>query len=168
MLVFATEVMNVIVTARREKEETEMKTFTIDIDNNISAFATAEEAAAAITAPFEPFTSQNELTALAAKWPAERLVEIWNSLAGVKPVKSLKSLKIAAGRIWERIQGLGEVPKPKAEAKAKGGAAVAKGAPAKSKATKKPPRQRKRPKPRRARRRRKAPARARAARPLRL
>jgi hypothetical protein len=36
-----------------------MTTFTIDADNNISAFATKEEAAAAIATTFETFTSQN-------------------------------------------------------------------------------------------------------------
>src|SRR5689334_19467336 len=100
--------MNVIVTVSRGKESTYMKTFTIDTDNNISAFATQEEAAAAITTPFESFASQKELAALAAKWPAERLVAIWNSMAGVEAVKSFKNAKVAASRIWERIQGLGE------------------------------------------------------------
>ena len=114
-----------------------MKTFTIDNDNNITAFATQEEAAATTTTPFDCFSSQKELAALAAQWPAERLVAIWNSLAGVKPVKGFKSAKPAAGRIWEQIQKLGEAEKPKSERKAKGGAQAAKGAPAKGKATKK-------------------------------
>src|SRR5436305_11821796 len=113
-----------------------MKTFTIDSDNNISAFATSEEAAAANTNPFESFSSQKELAALAAQWPTDRLVAIWNSLPGVKPAKSFKNAKAAAGKIWERIQGLGEAAKPKAERKAKGGAQAATGAPAKGKATK--------------------------------
>ena len=119
-----------------------MKTFTIDTDNNISAFATPEEAAA--TNPSQSFASQKELEELAAAWPGERLVAIWNSLPGVKPVKGFKGGNVAASRIWERIQGLGapepqpEQPaKPKAERKAKGGAKVAKGAPTKAKATKK-------------------------------
>ena len=114
-----------------------MKTFTIDSDNNISAYATLEEAAAAIATPFESFTSAKELAALAALWPGERLVAIWNSLAGVKPVKSFKNAKAAAGKIWGQIQGLGEPAKPKAQPKAKGGAQAATGAPAKGKATKK-------------------------------
>ena len=129
--------MNVIVTASREKERTYMKTFTIDEKNNITAFATPEEAAATTTTPFDSFASQQELAALATQWPAERLVAIWNSLPGVKPVRSFKTAKVAAGRIWERIQSLGETPKPKAERKAKGGAQAAKGARAKGKATKK-------------------------------
>jgi hypothetical protein len=129
--------MNVIVTVSREKERTYMKTFTIDEQNNITAFGTPEEAAATTTTPFDSFASQQELAALATQWPAERLVAIWNSLPGVKPVRSFKTAKVAAGRIWERIQSLGETPKPKAERKAKGGAQAAKGAPAKAKATKK-------------------------------
>jgi hypothetical protein len=121
-----------------------MTTFTIDTDNNITAFGSAEEAAAATTPPFDSFASQKELAALAAAWPPERLLAIWDSLPGVKPVKTFKSTKAAASRIWERIQGLGEPAKPAAEPtkpkaakKAKGGAQAAKGAPAKAKATKK-------------------------------
>jgi hypothetical protein len=121
-----------------------MKTFTIDNDNNISAFATPEEAAATTSTPFDSFASQKELAELAARWPAERLVAIWNSLPGVKPVKSFKTAKVAASRIWESIQGLGEAAapeakaaKPKSDKKAKGGAQAATGAPAKAKATRK-------------------------------
>jgi hypothetical protein len=119
-----------------------MTTFTIDTDNNITAFASAEEAAAATTTPFDSFSSEKELAELAAAWPVERLVAIWNSLPGVKPVKVFKSAKAAASRIWERIQGLGDAAKPEAEPakpkaakKAKGGAHAAKGAPPKAKAT---------------------------------
>ena len=115
-----------------------MKTFTIDTDNNISVFATQEEAAAAAnTTPVDTFTSQQELGKLAAAWPTDRLAAIWNSLPGVAPAKGFKSPKAAAAKIWERIQKLGEPEKPKAERKAKGGAPAAKGAPAKAKASKK-------------------------------
>jgi hypothetical protein len=115
-----------------------MKTFTIDTDNNISAFATQEEAAASTTAPFESFSSQREFTQLAGAWPAERLVAIWNSLPGVRPVNGFKTAKAEASKIWESIQDLGETAepaKPKAEKKPTGGAKAAKGAPAKGKAT---------------------------------
>jgi hypothetical protein len=109
-------------------------------------FATQEEAAATITTTFESFTSQKELAQLAAAWPAERLVAIWNSLPGVKPAKNFKTAKIGAGKIWTNIQGLGEAATPakaKAEKKAKGGAKAAKGAPAKGKATKNAPKAKK-------------------------
>jgi hypothetical protein len=121
-----------------------MTTFTIENDNNITAFGSAEEAAGVSTTPFDTFATQKELAELAAAWPAERLVAIWNSLAGVVAVEKFKSAKTGASRIWTRIQGLGETAKPKAVAakskgdkKPKGGAQAAKGAPAKAKATKK-------------------------------
>ena len=114
-----------------------MTTFTIDEQNDITAFGSAEEAAAGNATPFDSFSSQKELAELVAGWPPERLVAIWNSLPGVAPEKTFKNAKIAASRIWERIQGLGEAAKPKEERKAKGGAPAAKGAPAKAKATKK-------------------------------
>jgi hypothetical protein len=116
-------------------------TFTIDTDNNISAFATQEEAAASTTSPFESFTSQKALTQLASAWPEERLSAIYNSLPGVTPIETFKTAKTGASKIWESIQGLGkaaEAPaKPKANKKAKGSAKAAKSAPAKGKASKK-------------------------------
>jgi hypothetical protein len=95
-----------------------------------------------VYAPFDSFNSQKQLAELAASWPAERLVAIWNSLAGVVAVESFKSPKAAVSRIWARIQRLAEPAKPtvepekpKAHKKAKGGAQAAKGASAKAKAT---------------------------------
>jgi len=121
-----------------------MTTFTIDQENAISAFATAEEAAAATATPFDSFSTEQELAELATQWPAERLVAILNSLPGEKPVKSFKSAQAAASRIWKRIQGLGEAAKPEAEPakpkakkNAKGRAQSAKGAPVKGKSGKK-------------------------------
>jgi len=121
-----------------------MTTFTIDEQNNITAFASAEEAAASTTTPFDTFASEQELAELAATWPAERLMAIWNSLPGVTPVRGVKNTRGAVSRIWARIQGLGEAAtpetepaKPKANRKAKGGAKAAKGAPAKGKPSKK-------------------------------
>ena len=110
-------------------------TFTIDLDNRITAYGTPEEAAAATATPFDSFSSQQQLAELAKAWPAERLVAIWNGLPGVKPVQGFKGAKAAASRIWERIQGLG-APEQPAKPKAKGGARAAKGAPTKAKATK--------------------------------
>src|SRR5437763_1621856 len=87
-----------------------MTTFTIDEQNNITAFGSAEDAAATET-PFDSFSTEKELVALVSGWPAERLVAIWNGLPGVEPVKKFKSITIAATRIWERIQGLAEAAK---------------------------------------------------------
>jgi hypothetical protein len=129
--------MNVIVTVSRAKEGTYMKTFTIDAENNISAFATPEEAAATTATPFDTFGNQKELVSLVGQWPVERLVAIWNSLPGVKAVQTFKTPKLAVSRIWEQVQSLGETPKPKAQRKAKGSAPAATGAPAKGKTPKK-------------------------------
>ena len=114
-----------------------MTMLTIDKENAIAAFGSAEEAAAASTTPFDSFSNPKQLAELIADWPSERLVATWNSLPGVEPVKGFKNAKSAASRIWERIQSLAEPAKPKADKIAKGGARAAKGAPAKGKATKK-------------------------------
>ncbi len=91
-----------------------MRTFTIDNENNISVFATQEEATAATTTPFDSFTSQQELGKLAAVWPIGRLAEVWNGFAGVAPFGDLKPVtkftdrKTAIKRIWTVIQKLAE------------------------------------------------------------
>jgi hypothetical protein len=136
--------MDVMTAQSAAPRRTIMTTFTIDETNNISAFASPEEAAAASTTPFDSFASQKEFAELAKAWPAERLVAIFNSLTGVKQAKKLKDTKTAVARIWTRIQGLGDAAKPeaapakpKAAKKATGGAKSAKGAAAKAKTTKK-------------------------------
>jgi integrase/recombinase XerD len=128
---------------KRGTRRFKMKTFTID-EQNITAFGSQEEAAAATATPFDSFGTQKELAALIAAWPAERAAAIWNSLPGVTSVKGFKRSKAATSRIWKRIQGLGSPEKPKAEAsapkaarKATGGARAAKGAPSTAKATNK-------------------------------
>jgi hypothetical protein len=77
--------------------------FTIDSENNITATASGD----AIPENTQQFGSQKELNKLAADWPAERLVEIWNSLPGVKPVKKFTTRAVATGHIWKAIQNLG-------------------------------------------------------------
>jgi len=98
-----------------------MNTFTIDATNNITAFASLEEARAAKINNAESFGSSQELAKLAASWPANRPVEIWNSFAGVapftklKPVKRFTNRRVAVARIWEAVQALSaNVRKPAA------------------------------------------------------
>src|SRR5436190_20274142 len=91
-----------------------MTTFTIDAENNITAFATQAEAAAASDTPFDTFSSQKQLAELAGSWPAERLVEIWNSIPGVTAVTGFKNRPAGIARVWKAIQGLA---KPAPEAK---------------------------------------------------
>src|ERR1700732_1729497 len=82
-----------------------MKTFTIDETNNISAWASQKQAAEG--APnAERFSSQSDLAELSAVWPSARVVEVWNSLPGVSPVKKFTDRKTAVARIWKAIQSL--------------------------------------------------------------
>lgn len=60
--------------------------FTIENEtNNITAHMTVQEAEAVPNA--ERFRNEAGLAKLAADWAAARLVEIFNSLPGVSPVK---------------------------------------------------------------------------------
>jgi len=86
-----------------------MRSFAIDNDNTITAFPAAEQ----IPEGQEHFASEKELAKLAANWPAGRLVQTWNSFAGVagfggdlKPVKKFTDRKSAVARIWKAIQKL--------------------------------------------------------------
>ncbi len=93
-----------------------MRLFAIDTDNNITAFSVAEQ----IPEGQEHFASEKEFAKLAANWPAERLVEIWNSFAGaapfddLKPVKKFTDRKTAVARIWKAVQRLDAAPAPQA------------------------------------------------------
>jgi hypothetical protein len=119
-----------------------MRLFAIDTDNAITAFPAAEQ----IPEGQEHFASEKELAKLAADWPTDRLVQIWNGFAGVagfagdlKPVKKFTNRKSAVARIWKAIQGLdGAAPEtPTATQEAATPAPRApKGAPKKAKATK--------------------------------
>src|ERR1700674_4429356 len=85
-----------------------MSTFTVDSENNITALAGSSAGAD----NSQSFSSPKELAKLTAEWPASRLVETWNSFAGVapfdnlKPVKKFTSRKAAVARIWQAVQRL--------------------------------------------------------------
>ena len=55
--------------------------FTIDSENNITAHATLHAGAD----ESQSFSSAKELAKLTAEWPMSRLVDTWNSFAGVAP-----------------------------------------------------------------------------------
>jgi hypothetical protein len=84
-----------------------MATFTIDSDNNITAHAALPAGAES-----QSFSTAKELAKLTAEWPAIRLVETWNSFAGVapfddlKPVKKFTDRKAAVARIWAAVTRL--------------------------------------------------------------
>jgi hypothetical protein len=88
-----------------------MTTFTIDPDNNITAFAHPQQAEEAASGP--SFASQEALGTLTASWPMDRFVTVWNSFAGVagfgadlKPVKKFENRDKAVARIWKALQRL--------------------------------------------------------------
>jgi hypothetical protein len=87
--------------------------FTIDTDHNITAFA--ERPA---DAQGEAFGTEKELAKLAAAWNSTRVVDIWNSFAGVapfddlKPVKKFTDRKAGVSRIWKAVQRLTPVAAP--------------------------------------------------------
>jgi hypothetical protein len=93
-----------------------MTTFAIDTDNTITAYLAGD----AIPEDQARFTSEKELSKIAANWPAERLVEIWNGFAGVppfgdlKPVKKFTDRKTAVARIWKAVQALTATAAPQA------------------------------------------------------
>ncbi len=82
--------------------------FTIDTDNNITAYAAAPAAKEGTLA----FTSEKNLANATAEWPISRLIEVWNGFAGavpfdnLKPVKKFTDRKTAVKRIWSAIQKL--------------------------------------------------------------
>jgi hypothetical protein len=109
-----------------------MSTFTIDAENNIVALAGLPAGGE------ESFSNAKELAKLTAEWPASRLVDTWNSFAGVapfdelKPVKKFTSRKAAVARIWQAVQRLSQdgaqqaAPVAPAKAKSKKAKAAAK------------------------------------------
>jgi hypothetical protein len=80
-----------------------MTTFTIDRDDNITAHGAA---VTGLPEGTEQFTTEAELGKLAAGWEGARLIEIWNSLAGVTPVRKFTNRKTAVSRIWKAIRSL--------------------------------------------------------------
>src|SRR5258708_17268565 len=81
-----------------------MTIFTIDSENNIVAHHAQSE----ITdKEAEQFSSEKELVGLAADWPGNRLVEVWNGIPGLTRVKRFTSRRLAIGRIWKAVQSLG-------------------------------------------------------------
>src|ERR1700730_12740936 len=83
--------------------EKTMATFTIDSENNITGYAPGETILDGNT---ERFTTESELAQLVAQWPAARLVEVWNSIPGLAPVRKFTSRKTAVARIWKAAQSL--------------------------------------------------------------
>jgi hypothetical protein len=52
------------------------------------------------------FSSETELAALSAGWPARMLIDIWNRLPGVTSVSKFTDRKTAVRRIWQTVSRL--------------------------------------------------------------
>ena len=94
-----------------------MKYFTIDAENNITVHANRQ---AARDTGAGVFSTEVQFADLIGP-NNQRLIEIWNSLPGVTPVKKFTNRKIATERIWKAIQSLGgpaaaPAPEPQAVA----------------------------------------------------
>jgi hypothetical protein len=91
-----------------------MATFTIDPDNNITLLAQVP----AGTDRSTTFSTEKELAKLIADWPISRLIDAWNSFAGVAPFKDLKPIKkftnrkTAVARIWNAVTRLSPLVGP--------------------------------------------------------
>jgi hypothetical protein len=80
-----------------------MNVFTIDTENNITVHASRKAARETGTSVFESAETLAEVIGPDGK----RLVEIWNSLTGVTPVKKFTNRAIGAKRIYAELQKLG-------------------------------------------------------------
>src|SRR5271155_1901341 len=85
-----------------------MSIFTIDPDDNITALVEVPADADRSTT----FSNEKELAKLVAEWPISRLINAWNSFAGVapfqelKPIKKFTDRKSAVTRSWAAMQRL--------------------------------------------------------------
>src|ERR1017187_15800 len=97
--------MNVIAAGiPAQGDHTTMKHFTIDTENNITAYP-SKKAARETGVP--DFASEVQLADLIGP-DNKRLLDIWNSIPGVTPVTKFANRKVASERIWKAIQSLGE------------------------------------------------------------
>src|SRR5678815_4344012 len=125
-----------------------MTTFAIDADNGITAFSNPDDATGQI------FSTPEELAALVGDFSGARLVDLWNSIPGVTPVKKFMDRKAACRRIWAAAQSLetGNLATEAVDLETAGktapaGAGKATSTPKAPKASKKAPKAPKAPKP---------------------
>ena len=76
----------------------------------MTVFGSRAEAEASGVAHADMFESGEQLSSLVGSWPGARLVELWNALPGVRPVRRFTNRRIAAERIWRAVQSLDPSP----------------------------------------------------------
>jgi hypothetical protein len=89
-----------------------MRVFTISADHNVTAYGSRTELPSQLEGELAVFASPEELASLAASWPGLRLVEIWNRLPGVRPVRRFTSRKTAVARIWQALSSVSAAAAP--------------------------------------------------------
>ena len=77
-----------------------MPIFTLDPHNRIRPVSARQPAGGA--KGIDSSTAE-DLATLASTWPGSRLVEIWNNLPGVVPVRKFTDRKTAIRRIWKAL-----------------------------------------------------------------
>lgn len=99
-------VMNVS-TARNPPaaKEIRMSVFTIDTENNVTAYANPEGASQGGEG-LTRFDSQTELGKVSADWPMSRFVEIYNGIPGQTEISKFADRKRAVAKVWKAIQQL--------------------------------------------------------------
>jgi hypothetical protein len=90
-----------------------MKIFTIHADHRVTVYGSRVEAEASGVSAANMFESEEQLAHLVGNWPGARLVEVWNGLPGVRPVRRFTNRKMAAERIWRAVQSLDPSPASK-------------------------------------------------------
>ncbi len=83
-----------------------MKAFTINTQDQITAFRSRAEASQCLGEQSLVFSTEEEWKRIAAEWPGGRLAHIWNYLPGIHPVQKFTDRRTAAARIWKAIQNL--------------------------------------------------------------
>ena len=81
-----------------------MKTFGINAENQTTIYI-----GAAMRPDETIFSTEDQLALVAELFPTSRLIEIWNTLPGVTPVRRFKDRKTAISRIWAAVSAL-DVP----------------------------------------------------------
>jgi hypothetical protein len=91
-----------------------MPTYSIDTDNSLAVHPDKDAAIKEAGAAGAAFATEAQLGQATALWPASRLVDVRNGLAGAPPFAELKEVKrftdrkSAVTRIWNVAQRLGE------------------------------------------------------------
>ena len=82
-----------------------MKVFSINADNKVAVFSSEQQVPE--EAAKERFRTVEELAQLAQNWPTARLLDIWNRLPGIEPVRKFTDRNTAVRRIWKALDGVG-------------------------------------------------------------